>query len=251
MVNDLQTIDRGDGVNLALRRVSGRGPTLVWLSGFKSDMAGTKAEALSAWAHARGQGFLRFDYSGHGLSGGAFEECDVSRWRADVLRMVDAATEGPLVLVGSSMGGWMALLAALARPERVAALLLIAPAADFTQALLEPNLPDDARRALAETGRWARPSPYDDAPYVITQQLIEDGRRWLLLGETIPFSGPVRVLQGMRDEDVPWRHAVRTAEAIASDDVRVTLIKDGDHRLSRPQDIALLLETAEALAGVP
>ncbi|MDX2236686.1 MAG: alpha/beta hydrolase [Hyphomonadaceae bacterium] len=249
MVNDLQTIDRGDGVNLAFRRVSGRGPTLVWLSGFKSDMAGTKAEALSAWAQARGQGFLRFDYSGHGLSGDAFEACDVSRWRADVLRMVDAATEGPLVLVGSSMGGWMALLAALARPERVAALLLIAPAADFTQALLEPNLPDDARRALAETGRWARPSPYDDAPYVITQRLIEDGRNWLLLNETIPFGGPVRVLQGMRDDDVPWRHAVRTAEAIASDDVRVTLVKDGDHRLSRPQDIALLLETAEALAG--
>jgi hypothetical protein len=247
MVNDPETLDRGDGVNLAFRGGSGRGPTLVWLSGFKSDMAGAKAEALSAWAQARGQGFLRFDYSGHGLSGGAFEDCDITRWRADALRVLDAASEGPLVLVGSSMGGWMALLAALARPERVAALVLIAPAADFTQALLEANLPDDARRALTETGRWARPSAYDDAPYVITQRLIEDGRKWLLLDKTIPFGGPVRVLQGMRDEDVPWAHAVRTAEAIASEDVRVTLIKDGDHRLSRPRDIALLLETVEAL----
>ena len=248
MVNDLQTIDRGDGVELAFRAQNGHGPTFLWLSGFKSDMAGTKAEALAAWAAGENRRYVRFDYSGHGVSGGVFEDCDIGRWRADALKIIDAVTDGPLILVGSSMGGWMALLAALARPERVKALLLIAPAADFTHALMAPNLPDDAKASLRATGRWERPSAYADGPYVITQRLLDSGGEHLLLGGSIPFAGPVRILQGMEDPDVPWRHALETLEKIASPDVRMTLIKDGDHRLSRPQDIALLLRMAGEIA---
>ena len=214
---------------------------MVWLGGFRSDMAGTKAQGLADWALARERAFLRFDYFAHGQSSGDFLDGTITRWRGDVLAVVDALTEGPLILVGSSMGGWLALLAALARPGRVAGLVLIAPAADFTEKLVGPGLTPEARRAIAEDGVWYRPSEYGDAPYPFTKALMEDGARWSLLGAPIGITCPVRILQGGADPDVPWRHALELAETLDTEDVVFTLIKDGDHRLSRPQDIARLI----------
>lgn len=244
-------LDRGDGERLAWRRVAGAGPTLVWLGGFASDMTGTKAEALSAWAAERGRGFLRFDYFGHGASSGAFEQGTITRWRADVLAVLDELVEAPAVLVGSSMGGWLACLAALARPERVRALVLIAPAADFTERLMTPSLPPEAHTALAEHGVWTRPSPYADGGYRIGRQLLEDGARWSILPGPVGIGCPVRILQGGADEDVPWRHALLLADALESPDLVFTLIRDGDHRLSRPQDIARLIAAAEEVGSQP
>jgi pimeloyl-ACP methyl ester carboxylesterase len=237
-----------DGASLAWRRTPGAGPTLVWLGGFRSEMNGTKAEALAAWAAQTGRDFLRFDYFGHGQSEGRFEEGTISRWRADALAIIDALTEGPLVLVGSSMGGWLACLAALARPERVKALALIAPAADFTSALMEPGIPPEGLAALAREGLWRRPSLYDPEGYPISAALLEDGRRWTILPGPVPIRVPVRIFQGGADPDVPWRHALALAEAIESEDVVFTLIKDGDHRLSRPEDLARLTAALEELA---
>ncbi len=246
---EIETLDRGDGVHLAYESSHGRGPAVVWLSGFKSDMAGTKAQVLADWARAKGQSFLRLDYSGHGRSGGAFEDGTIGRWRDDALAVIDSASAGPLVLVGSSMGGWLALLVAKARPERVLSMVLIAPAADFTQALLWEGLDPAARREIEETGRWARPSAYDPQPYVITRRLIEEGRDHLLLGAPIAFSGPVRILQGARDPDVPFAHAQLLADRLTTDDLAFTLIRDGDHRLSRPQDLKKLIAAVEELCG--
>ena len=243
---EIETIRRGDGVRLAFQRNAGAGPTLVWLSGFKSDMGGTKAEALARWSTSAGRSFLRLDYSGCGRSEGRFEDGTISRWLADALCVIDAASAGPLTLVGSSMGGWIALLVALARPERIASLLLIAPAPDFTERLMWESFPDEVRAEILERGRWERPSPYDPEPYVITRALIEDGRRHLLLHRPIPITAPVRILQGMQDPDVPWRHALALVEALVSTDVTLTLIKDGDHRLSRPQDLERLIGVASA-----
>lgn len=242
-----QFLTAPDGARLAYRLRPGAGPTVVWLGGFRSDMTGSKAAHLDAWAARTGRGFLRFDYFAHGESDGAFEAGTISRWREDSLMAIDALSDGPLVLVGSSMGGWMALLAALARPERVKGLLLIAPAPDFTSRLMAPSLPDDARRSLAETGRWERPSPYGDGPSVITQSLLDDGARWALLDQPITLPIPVRILQGMEDADVPWRHALALVEALDSADVRLTLVKGGDHRLSSPSDLVLLEQALEAL----
>jgi pimeloyl-ACP methyl ester carboxylesterase len=231
-------LDRGDGVALAWRRRGGRRPGVVFLGGFNSDMTGTKAEDLSAFCAARGQAFLRFDYSGHGASGGRFVEGTIGRWAEDAALVLDALTEGPQVLVGSSMGGWIALLLALRRPERVAGLVGIAAAPDFT-ARMADSLPPEARAALAADGVWHRPSAYGD-PYPITRALLEEGRNHLLLHAPVPLSVPVRLLHGQRDPDVPWELSLRIAEAITGPDVQVTLVKDGDHRLSRPQDLALL-----------
>ncbi len=246
---EIETMDRGDGVHLAYESSHGTGPTVVWLSGFKSDMAGTKAQVLADWARAKGQSFLRLDYSGHGRSGGAFEDGTIGRWRDDALAVIDAASDGPLVLVGSSMGGWLALLVAKARPERVAGMVLIAPAADFTEDLLWAGLDPAARREIEETGRWARPSAYDPQPYVITRRLIEEGRAHLQLGAPITFAGAVRILQGARDPDVPFTHAQRLADRLTTDDLAFTLIRDGDHRLSRPQDLKKLVAAVEELCG--
>ena len=237
-----------DGVTLALERQSGAAPTFVWLGGFKSDMSGTKAQALAEWARERRQGFVRFDYSGHGQSGGRFEQRVVSHWLSDALAVIDEQSQGPLVLVGSSMGGWIALLAARERPQRVAALLLIAPAADFTERLLWASLDAAARGQILETGRWERPSGYGPDPYVITRALIEDGRRHLIMGGPIRFDGPVRILQGARDPDVPHEHARALAGLIRAPDVRFDLVADGDHRLSRPQDLERLCAGATELA---
>jgi hypothetical protein len=239
-----------DGDALAWRRVAGRGPTLVWLGGFRSEMAGTKADALAAWAQATGRDFLRFDYFGHGSSGGAFEDGSITRWRADALAVMDALTEGTVVLAGSSMGGWLACLAAMARPERIAGLLLVAPAVDFTSALLEPSLPPEARTAIARDGVWRRPSLYDPAGYPITRRLLEDGARWSIPPGPIPIKAPTRILQGGEDPDVPWRHALELSMALESDDVVFSLIRDGDHRLSRAEDIGRLIAFADELTGL-
>lgn len=238
---------RPDGNTLAWKRIEGRGPCVVWLGGFASDMGGTKAEALAEWAATTGRAYLRFDYFGHGASTGAFEEGTIGRWRDDVLAVIDDLTEGPLVLAGSSMGGWLACLAALARPERVEALVLIAPAADFTEKLMAPNLPPEAHEALAKEGVWRRPSPYEDGGYLIAQTLLDEGRTWSLLPGPVAIDCPVRILQGGADPDVPWRHALSLAEAMTSEDVVFTLIKDGDHRLSRPQDLARLIREVEGV----
>lgn len=235
------SLDRGDGERLAWRRVAGRGPTVVWLGGFMSDMTGTKAQALADWALANGRAFLRFDYLGHGESSGAFRSGTITRWRADSLAAIAALTEGPLVLVGSSMGGWISCLVAAEIPERLHAMVLIAPAADFTEALMKPGLPPEAHDAIARDGEWIRPSLYEPTGYPITRGLLEDGARWTILGAPVPVDVPVRILQGREDPDVPWTHALELANAIRGQDVVFTLIKDGDHRLSRDQDIARLL----------
>ena len=242
------SLARPDGERLAWRRVAGAGPTVVWLGGFKSDMAGTKAQALADWALAKGRAYVRFDYFGHGESSGEFRQGTITRWREDALAVIDELTSGDLVLVGSSMGGWIACLAAMARAERVRAMVLIAPAADFTEALMAPGIPPEGRAALAADGVWLRPSEYGD-PYPITRALLEDGARWSILGEEpVPIEVPVRILQGGEDPDVPWRHALELAQSLKGEDVVFTLVKDGDHRLSRPQDIARLIAAVEEVA---
>ena len=251
-------LDRGDGVELAWRRRAGRAPGVVFLGGFNSDMTGSKAEDLSAFCAERGQAFLRFDYSGHGASGGKFAEGTIGRWAADAEAVLDALTEGPQVLIGSSMGGWISLLLALRRADgaeresqaqgwRLAGLIGIAAAPDFT-ARIEEALPPGPRAAIERDGVWHRPSAYGD-PYPITRALLEDGRRHLLLHAPVPVTAPVRLLQGQQDADVPWDTALRIAAAVTGPDVQVTLVKDGDHRLSRPQDLALLRRTLAPLLG--
>jgi pimeloyl-ACP methyl ester carboxylesterase len=243
-------LPRPDGERLAWRRGAGAGPTVVWLSGYRSDMAGSKAEALADWARAKGRGYLRFDYFGHGESSGDFVQGTLTRWREDALAAIDELTEGPLVLVGSSMGGWIACLAALARPERICGLALIAPAPDFTTRLMPAQFPPEALVALREAGVWMQPSQYGD-PNPITLALLEDGARWSILDSAVPIEAPVRILQGGEDPDVPWRHALELAHPIKSQDLVFSLIKDGDHRLSRPQDIARLLAAVEELTSLP
>ena len=239
-------LGRPDGEQVAWRRIDGRGPTVLWLGGFRSDMAGTKAQVLAEWAQERGRAFMRFDYFGHGESSGDFVKrgC-ITRWREDALAVIDQLTEGPLVLVGSSMGGWLSLLVSAARPERVKAMVLVAPAADFTEALMKPRFTPEIFRALAEDGVWIVRSDYDPAGYPITRLLIEDGARWSVLPGPLGFEGPVRILQGARDDSVPWTHAHELVAALAGDDVVFTLIKDGDHRLSRSQDLERLIAAVE------
>jgi pimeloyl-ACP methyl ester carboxylesterase len=239
-------LDRGDGIELAWARTEGAGPAIVFLPGFRSDMTGDKASSLAAFAAERGHAMLRFDYSGHGNSGGAFLDGTIGTWARDVLVVIDQLTEGKLILVGSSMGGWLALLTARARPGRIAALVGIAAAPDFTEALMWEAMTFEERATLMREGVLMVPSRYGD-PYPVTRALIEDGRQHLLLGAPIALDCPVRLLQGQADPDVPWEMALRVAERLTAADVRVTLIKDGDHRLSRPQDLALLRRTLDGL----
>jgi pimeloyl-ACP methyl ester carboxylesterase len=241
-------LDRGDGVELAWARTDGHAPAVVFLPGFKSDMTGDKATMLAAFCAERGQAMLRFDYSGHGASGGRFEDGTITRWRDDALAAIDRLVTGPIILVGSSMGGWMALLAALARPERVAGLIGIAAAPDFTETLMWEAMTFDERRVLMRDGVLRVPSQYGE-PYPVTRALIEDGRAHLLLDNPIALACPVRLLHGQRDPDVPWELSPRIAERVSSDDVQVILVKDGDHRLSRPADLALLRRTLAPLLG--
>ncbi len=239
---------RPDGERLAYLAREGRGPAIVWFGGFRSEMKATKAAHLDAWAAREGRAFVRFDYFAHGASSGEWAQATVTRWRDDALAVIDELTQGPLVLVGSSMGGWLACLAALARPERVRAMVLIAPAADFTEALLGPNLPETARAAIARDGVWTAPSAYDPAGYPITRRLIEDGRRHAILGARVPIRCPVRILHGQADPDVPWTHGLKLADALESRDVTFMLVKGGDHRLSTPADLARLEAAVAELA---
>ena len=248
MAETTGVLDRSDGQRVAWRRVAGRGPTVVWLGGFMSDMTGTKAQALADWALKEGRAFLRFDYLGHGESTGAFRDGTISRWRADAIAAIESLTEGPLVLVGSSMGGWISCLVAAVMAERLHAMVLIAPAADFTEALMKPGLPPEALAAIERDGEWIRPSLYEPTGYPITKGLLEDGARWTILGAPVPIECPVRILQGREDPDVPWLHALELANAIKGEDVVFTLIKDGDHRLSRDRDIARLVATVAEVA---
>jgi len=251
----LKFLDIGEGADrrtIATRATEGASQNtsagLVWLGGYKSDMQGTKAVALADWAANNGRACLRFDYSGHGESGGAFTDGTISRWLAESLMVFDACCRGPQILIGSSMGGWLALLLirelrrrATAGAASVAGVVLIAPAVDFTEDLMWKRFTPEIKRELAETGLWKRPSQYADEPYLVTRQLIEDGRNNLLLGATIETGCPVRILQGVEDPDVPWQHAKALVARLACDDVVLTLIKDGDHRLSRPEDIERLI----------
>jgi pimeloyl-ACP methyl ester carboxylesterase len=238
---------------LAVLPRTGRGPTVVWLGGFRSDMRATKAEALDAWAAAQGRALVRFDYSGHGESGGRFEDGTISDWLDDTLAVLAQFVPDRPLLVGSSMGGWLALLVTRAllqaSPDRApAGLVLIAPATDFTERLMWHRFPEEIRRTIEEKGIYHQPSLYSETPSPITRRLIEDGRRHLLLGAPIRTGCPVHILQGMQDPDVPWRHALELLEHLPGDCVSMTLIKDGDHRLSRPQDLTRLIATVEAMA---
>ena len=253
--NSLKFLDvgaRSECRRVAVREQAGASPGLFWLGGYKSDMKGTKAEALARWAEETKRACVRFDYSGHGESGGAFTEGTIGRWLADALAVFDACCRGPQILIGSSMGGWLALLMVRAlrqrqetRPEAgpasIAGLVLIAPAVDFTEELMWKRFTPAIKRELEEQGVWTRPSEYSAEPYLVTRQLIEEGRSHLLLDGMIETGCPVRILQGVEDPDVPWQHAVELVARLASDDVVLTLVKDGDHRLSRPEDIERLI----------
>ena len=241
-------LDRGDGVALNWAWLPGRAPTLVFLSGFRSDMTGGKAIALRDWCAAEGRAMLRFDYSGHGGSDGSFADGTIGEWAEDARRAVASLTEGPLLLVGSSMGGWIALLTALALRDRVAGFVGVAAAPDFTEDLIWATLPPPAREALLRNGVLHAPSAYGE-PTPITRALIEDGRRHLLLRGEIALDCPVRLLHGQQDPDVPWETSLRLAGRLRSADVQVVLVKDGEHRLSRPQDLALLVRTVAALGA--
>jgi pimeloyl-ACP methyl ester carboxylesterase len=240
---------RPDGVRLAYRHHPGDGPTIVFLPGFNSDMNGEKALALNGWAQANGRAFLRLDYSGCGASGGDFQQGTISTWLEDALTVVEAAAPGPLLLVGSSMGGWLMLLAAgRLGPDRVRGLVGIAPAPDFIDWGLLPSLTPEEAAALETRGRFERPSDYGGS-IVFTRRLVEDGRANRLLGGPIDYAGPVRLLHGTADPDVPWVISTDVAERLSSSDVQVTLVKDGDHRLSTERNLALLCGTVAALLG--
>ena len=251
----LKFLNVGTGIaarRIAVRAREGAAPGLFWLGGFKSDMKGTKAQALDLWARDHGRAITRFDYSGHGESGGDFTDGTIGRWLEDSLAVFDACCRGPQVAIGSSMGGWLALLLVreLARrapvapaqlpAAQVAGLVLIAPAVDFTEELMWQRFPPEVKRQIEQTGAWQRPSDYSAEPYPITRGLIEDGRQHLLLGGMIETGCPVRILQGVQDGDVPWNHAVALTSRLAQDDVVLTLVKDGDYRLSRPEDLERL-----------
>jgi len=226
---------------LAYHWTPGTGPAIVFLPGYASDMQGSKALALEAWARANGSPFLRFDYGGCGTSEGAFEDQALADWRDDVLAMLDTVVKGPAILVGSSMGGWLMLLAALARPDRVKALVGIAPAPDFT----DWGFSEDEKMTILQAGRLERANPYGPAPTIYTRRFWASGEANRLTFGPIAFDGPVRLLQGMADPDVPWQRSTHLAQLFRSADVQTVLIKDGDHRLSRDADIALLIRAVE------
>jgi pimeloyl-ACP methyl ester carboxylesterase len=251
--SSLKTLQVGTGSaarSIAARLRPGAAPGLLWLGGFKSDMQGAKALALDGWAAMAGRAMVRFDYSGHGKSGGSFAAGTIGRWLEESLAVFEAYCRGPQVVIGSSMGGWLALLLlrelARSRPTAAAAasiagLVLIAPAVDFTEVLMWQRFSPEIKKQIMEQGAFARPSQYSAEPYLVTRGLIEEGRDHLLLGGMIETGCPVRVLQGVQDPDVPWQHAVELTARFAQDDVVLTLVKDGDHRLSRPEDIERLL----------
>jgi pimeloyl-ACP methyl ester carboxylesterase len=234
---------------IAVRQRDGEIPGLFWMGGFKSDMKGTKAEALDRWAAEQGRACTRYDYSGHGESGGQFADGTIGRWLEESLAVFTEFCRGPQIVIGSSMGGWVALLLARELRKRdpdkrgaeIRGMVLIAPAPDFTETLMWQRFTPEIKKEIEEKGFWQRPSEYSEEPYLITRNLIEDGRKHLLLGGLIETGCPVRILQGVKDEDVPWQHATELVSCLAHDDVVLTLVKDGDHRLSRPEDIERLI----------
>lgn len=245
MSDGIQRLQRPDGETLAFRRIKGEGPTVVWIGGFRSDMEGTKALALDAAARERGWNYLRYDHFAHGLSTGEWRKATIGRWREDAIALIDSL-EGPVIAVGSSMGGWVALLLALARPERMAGLTLVNPAQDFTERLMWPGLADHERQAILRDGETVivGEGPGD---YVLTLTLFEEARDWLVLDAAIPVAAPVHILQGRADEVVPWGHAIRLVERLTGGDVRLDLIEGGDHRLSSPAELARLIEAIELM----
>ncbi len=241
------SLPRADGATIAYRRSAGAAPGVIFLPGFRSDMTGVKATALEAMCRAAGRAFLRFDYFGHGASSGAFVDGTIGRWTEDALAVLDELTAGPQVLVGSSMGGWIMLLVARARPDRVAGLVGLAAAPDFTEDLMWRHFSADVIATLTRDGIYQLPSAYDPEPTPVTLRLIEEARDHLLLDRPIPVHCPVRLIHGIKDPDVPWMTAPILAGKLLTADVTVKLIKEGDHRLSREQDIAILWDTLDTL----
>jgi pimeloyl-ACP methyl ester carboxylesterase len=238
-----------DRRRLAFQRLPGKCPGVLFCGGYTSDMTGTKARALEAFCRVQGRAFTRFDYSGHGASSGDFADGTIGLWAEDALAIVDRATAGPLLVVGSSMGGWIMLLVALARPERIAGLIGVAAAPDFTADLLLPQATPGQRRTFADQGHWMQPSAYGGDPYPVTRRFLEEADQHLVLGAPLPINCPVHLLHGKRDPDVPWQTALRLAERLQSDDVTIELIKAGDHRLSSPRDLARITAAIERLAA--
>ena len=243
-------LGRPGGAAIAFHTTQGRSPGVVFLGGFRSDMTGTKALALEATCKGAGRAFTRFDYFAHGASSGAFTEGTIGRWSEDAIAVLDELTEGPQVLVGSSMGGWIMLLAALARPGRVHALVGIAAAPDFTEDLMWDRMDQRVKATLQKDGVYFEPSEYDEEPYPITLRLIEEGRGHLLLRSPIPLRCPVRLIHGLEDPDVPWDQSLRLARALESPEVTLTLVKDAVHRLAEPRDIARLIAAVEEVCGL-
>jgi pimeloyl-ACP methyl ester carboxylesterase len=243
-----QKITREDGRTIAYHSTPGKSPGVVFLTGFVSDMTGDKALCLEEFCQNRGQAFLRFDYTGHGESSEEFLDSCIGDWASDAIFALDQLTEGLQILVGSSMGGWIMLLAALARPERIAGLLGIAAAPDFTEDLMWADFTPEQQAALDKDGRVAIGNNYDDGEdYIITQKLIEDGRKYLLLREEIVLDCPVRLIHGLQDKDVPWTTSQKISERLRSTDVETTFVKNGDHQLSEPQDLDRLRATLKGL----
>ena len=241
-----------DGSRIAVRHMAGSVPGIVWLGGYKSDMLGTKAETLSEWAAREGRAFLRHDYSGHGESDGAFADGTISKWLSQSLAVFRRFTKSQQILVGSSMGAWIALRMVQelrkAGDSKVAGLVLLAPAPDFTVELVEPVLTEAQKRDLAARGFFEEPSDYSSEPYIYTRALIEDGRNNRVMAGPIDTHCPVHILQGLADPDVPASHALKLVSLLPADDVTLSLIPDGDHRLSRPQDLEMLVRTVDAMA---
>ena len=246
-MSDVQTLIRPDGETLALKAVKGDGPTVVWIGGFRSDMEGTKALALEVAARERGWNYVRYDHFAHGQSSGDWKQATIGRWREDAIALLDSL-EGSVIPVGSSMGGWVALLATLARPERVRGLVLVNPAQDFTEKLMWPGLVDHERQAILREGETVI-TEEGLGSYVLTRRMFEEARDWLLLDGVIDISAPVHVLQGRADDVVPWRHQIELAERLKGGDLRLDLIEGGDHRLSSPRDLDRLVEAVEAMRG--
>jgi pimeloyl-ACP methyl ester carboxylesterase len=240
-------LEQGRGVSIAYHSTPGKSPGVMFCGGFMSDMTGGKAMALEAFCRERGQGFVRFDYAGHGQSAGRFEDGTIGGWTEDALAVLDRVAQGPQIIVGSSMGGWIAINLALARADRVAALVGVAAAPDFTEDLIWRDLPSEAQMMLETDGVIYEPSEYSEKPYPITMTLIHEARAHLRLRGDIAIDCPVRLLHGMLDPDVPWKRSLTLAEKLRTQDVRVVLVKDGDHRLSREQDLALLTRTVGEL----
>ncbi len=243
-----KTLTRPNGGAIAYHAHPGTTPGVMFCGGFMSDMTGTKALAFEEFCTARGQAFVRFDYSGHGASAGEFTDGTIGSWADDAIAVLDDVALGPQILVGSSMGGWLMLLVALARPGRMAGLIGISSAPDFTESMIWDHMDQDERQTLAKDGVIYQPNEYGDQPYAITKGLIEDGRSYLLLASPIAIPCPVRLFHGMADRDVPWRVSVKLARRLEADDVAVTLVKDADHRFVRPKDIARICQAINELS---